>query len=98
MYVDEKNKKCKCPAPDYVNLVMSDCQKSIKDESVFPTKYGKLQFCVSDSSRKFKTMAKGKWTAAWTQCADKCKQIDKITKEDSIPEVSFKTIVLNRIM
>ena len=43
LYVDEKNKKCKCPAPDYVNLVMSDCQKSIKDESVFPTKYGKCK-------------------------------------------------------
>ena len=47
LYVDEKNKKCKCPAPDYVNLVMSDCQKSIKDESVFPTKYGKLQLVIS---------------------------------------------------
>ena len=42
LYVDEKGKKCKCSAPDYVNLVMSDCQKLIKDESVFPTKYGRF--------------------------------------------------------
>ena len=56
MYVDEKNKKCKCPAPDYVNLVMSDCQKSIKDESVFPTKYGKLQLVISGITKEFKLL------------------------------------------
>ena len=55
LYVDEKNKKCKCPAPDYVNLVMSDCQKSIKDESVFPTKYGKWQIFLLDFTKSFRS-------------------------------------------
>ncbi len=51
LYVDEKNKKSNRPAPDYVNFVMNDCQKSIKDESVFPTKYGKSRSAVISCSR-----------------------------------------------
>ncbi|KAM9814761.1 MOB kinase activator 2a isoform X3 [Syngnathus typhle] len=38
---DEKGKKTKCTAPQYVDLVMSLCQKLVTDEEVFPTKYGK---------------------------------------------------------
>jgi len=41
-WVDERGKKCKCTAPQYVDYVMSYSQKCISDEAVFPTKYGKL--------------------------------------------------------
>lgn len=41
---DEKGKKTKCTAPQYVDLVMSLCQKLVTDEEVFPTKYGKYPF------------------------------------------------------
>ena len=41
-WVDEKGKKCKCTAPQYVEYVMAFIKKTIHDESVFPTKYGML--------------------------------------------------------
>ena len=41
LWVDEKGKKCKCAAPQYVEYVMTFTQKTIHDETVFPTKYGK---------------------------------------------------------
>jgi len=40
LWVDERGKKCKCTAPQYVDYVMSYSQKCISDEAVFPTKYG----------------------------------------------------------
>jgi hypothetical protein len=39
-WIDEKNKKRSCSAPDYINLVMSFTHGCLKDESIFPTKYG----------------------------------------------------------
>lgn len=42
LWFDEKGKKCKCAAPQYVDYVMSFTQKTIQDESVFPTKYGNV--------------------------------------------------------
>ena len=39
---DEKGKKFKCTAPEYVDYVMSFIQKDILEESVFPTKFGKF--------------------------------------------------------
>lgn len=39
-WIDDRGKKCKCTAPQYVDYVMSFAQKYIYDESVFPTKYG----------------------------------------------------------
>ncbi|KAL2093708.1 hypothetical protein ACEWY4_011020 [Coilia grayii] len=38
---DEKRKKIKCTAPQYVDFVMSLIQKLVTDEEIFPTKYGK---------------------------------------------------------
>ncbi|XP_028814881.1 MOB kinase activator 2a isoform X1 [Denticeps clupeoides] len=38
---DEKGKKTKCTAPQYVDFVMSLVQKLVTDEEIFPTKYGK---------------------------------------------------------
>ncbi|XP_055048167.1 MOB kinase activator 2a isoform X2 [Paramisgurnus dabryanus] len=40
-WYDERGKKSKCTAPQYVDLVMSFVQKLVTDEDIFPTKYGK---------------------------------------------------------
>ncbi|XP_051952965.1 MOB kinase activator 2-like isoform X1 [Xyrauchen texanus] len=40
-WYDEKGKKTKCTAPQYVDFVMSSVQKLVTDEDIFPTKYGK---------------------------------------------------------
>uniref|UniRef100_H9H6H4 MOB kinase activator 2 n=1 Tax=Monodelphis domestica TaxID=13616 RepID=H9H6H4_MONDO len=40
-WYDERGKKTKCTAPQYVDFVMSSVQKLVTDEDVFPTKYGK---------------------------------------------------------
>lgn len=39
-WYDEKGKKTKCTAPQYVDFVMSSVQKLVTDEDIFPTKYG----------------------------------------------------------
>lgn len=39
-WYDEKGKKSKCTAPQYVDFVMSSVQKLVTDEDIFPTKYG----------------------------------------------------------
>ncbi|XP_041131544.1 MOB kinase activator 2-like isoform X1 [Polyodon spathula] len=38
---DERGKKTKCTAPQYVDFVMSLVQKLVTDDDIFPTKYGK---------------------------------------------------------
>ena len=40
MWVDDKGKKSKISAPQYVDYVMTYVQKVVNDESVFPTKHG----------------------------------------------------------
>ncbi|XP_007947475.1 MOB kinase activator 2 [Orycteropus afer afer] len=40
-WYDERGKKLKCTAPQYVDFVMSSVQKLVTDEDVFPTKYGR---------------------------------------------------------
>jgi len=42
MWIDERGKRCKLPAPQYIDCVMTYTQKTVNDESVFPTKFGKL--------------------------------------------------------
>ncbi|XP_065835593.1 MOB kinase activator 2-like [Oscarella lobularis] len=37
---DDKHKKVKLSAPQYVDLIMTTCQKQLQDESLFPTKFG----------------------------------------------------------
>lgn len=46
-WYDEKGKKTKCTAPQYVDFVMSLCQKLVTDEEIFPTKYGE-SLCVEE--------------------------------------------------
>lgn len=41
MWIDERGKRCKLPAPQYIDYVMTFTQKTVNDESVFPTKFGK---------------------------------------------------------
>uniref|UniRef100_A0A3Q2QKK1 MOB kinase activator 2a n=1 Tax=Fundulus heteroclitus TaxID=8078 RepID=A0A3Q2QKK1_FUNHE len=46
-WYDERGKKTKCTAPQYVDFVMSLCQKLVTDEEIFPTKYGEwTPFCI----------------------------------------------------
>jgi hypothetical protein len=40
LWVDEKGKKTRLSAPQYVDLLMTYVQKTINDESIFPTKHG----------------------------------------------------------
>ncbi|KAM9529741.1 MOB kinase activator 2-like isoform 3-T3 [Salvelinus alpinus] len=40
-WYDERGKKTKCTAPQYVDFVMSLVQKLVTEEENFPTKYGK---------------------------------------------------------
>ncbi|KAG8438121.1 hypothetical protein GDO86_008709 [Hymenochirus boettgeri] len=40
-WYDERGKKVKCTAPQYIDFVMSSIQKLVTDEDVFPTKYGR---------------------------------------------------------
>ncbi|XP_023019837.1 MOB kinase activator 2 [Leptinotarsa decemlineata] len=39
LWFDEKGKKTKVAAPQYIDYVMTFIQKTISDESIFPTKY-----------------------------------------------------------
>lgn len=41
-WIDDRGKKCKCSASQYIDYVMSFSQKHVHDESVFPTKYGNV--------------------------------------------------------
>jgi len=42
LWYDDKGKKTKLPAPQYIDMVMTMVQKQVFDESVFPTKYGQI--------------------------------------------------------
>lgn len=46
-WYDERGKKVKCTAPQYVDFVMSSVQKLVTDEDVFPTKYGTSLPCCT---------------------------------------------------
>ncbi|GBO29585.1 MOB kinase activator-like 2, partial [Araneus ventricosus] len=48
LWFDEKGKKCKVAAPQYIDCVMTFTQRTLYDESIFPTKFGKhfFKFCV----------------------------------------------------
>jgi len=44
-WYDERGKKTKCTAPQYIDLVMTFVQKLVTDEEIFPTKYGVYKYC-----------------------------------------------------
>ncbi|XP_055987754.1 MOB kinase activator 2 isoform X2 [Sorex fumeus] len=50
-WYDERGRKVKCTAPQYVDFVMSSVQKLVTDEDVFPTKYGTCSTCWPTSTR-----------------------------------------------
>ncbi|CAG2176798.1 unnamed protein product, partial [Oppiella nova] len=41
LWIDEKGKRCKVAAPQYIDYVMTFTQKIVNDESIFPTKFDK---------------------------------------------------------
>ena len=41
LWVDERNKKVKYSAPQYIDLSMMFIQKTLSDETIFPTRLGK---------------------------------------------------------
>ncbi|RWS25985.1 MOB1-like protein, partial [Leptotrombidium deliense] len=41
LWVDEKGKRFKLPSPQYIDYVMTFTQKTVNDESIFPTKFDK---------------------------------------------------------
>ena len=46
LWVDEKGKKSRLSAPQYIDYIMTYVQKTINDEGTFPTKHGKLQLQI----------------------------------------------------
>ena len=42
LWVDEKGKKSRLSAPQYIDYIMTYVQKTINDEATFPTKHGKI--------------------------------------------------------
>jgi len=57
MWIDEKGKKSRLSAPQYVDYVMTYCQKTINDETVFPTKHGN-EFPVGFESQYIRKMVR----------------------------------------
>lgn len=49
-WYDERGKKTKCTAPQYVDFVMSLVQKLVTDDDIFPTKYGECKALVHTRS------------------------------------------------
>ncbi|KAH9383878.1 hypothetical protein HPB48_025701 [Haemaphysalis longicornis] len=47
LWFDEKGKKCKVAAPQYIDYVMTFTQKTVNDESLFPTKFGECEISLS---------------------------------------------------
>lgn len=41
LWFDEKGKKTRVAAPQYIDYVMTFTQRTVSDETIFPTKYGK---------------------------------------------------------
>ncbi len=40
LWVDDKGKKTRLSAPQYIDYIMTFVQKTINDETIFPTKHG----------------------------------------------------------
>nr|CAB3263889.1 MOB kinase activator 2 [Phallusia mammillata] len=41
-WVEERGKKLKCTAPQYIDYVMTFCQKCVSNQELFPTKYAQF--------------------------------------------------------
>ena len=51
-WVDDRGKKIRMSAHQYVELVIVSVEKLVTDDSTFPTKYGKLSSFESFSGKK----------------------------------------------
>ena len=47
-WLEERGKKLKCTAPQYIDYVMTFCQKCLSNQELFPTKYGEWIFAMVD--------------------------------------------------
>ncbi|GAB6033251.1 Mitotic exit network component [Chamberlinius hualienensis] len=57
-WYDEKGKKCKVAAPQYVDYVMTFTQKTINDECIFPSKSGKFNLKGNEFPSSFESIVK----------------------------------------
>lgn len=53
MWFDDKGKKTRVPAPQYIDYVMTFIQKTVSDENIFPTKYGKRKSKLLPPKRSY---------------------------------------------
>ncbi|XP_062847060.1 MOB kinase activator 2a isoform X3 [Trichomycterus rosablanca] len=79
-WYDEKGKKIKCTAPQYVDFVMSLAQKLVTDEEIFPTKYGDLLGTLVYSTSQKKKKVSGWHLTVQTRSAiqTRMKQINEV--------------------
>lgn len=52
LWFDEKGKKTRVAAPQYIDYVMTFTQRTVSDETIFPTKYGKSISSISAHMRR----------------------------------------------
>jgi hypothetical protein len=45
-WIDERGKKVKYSAPQYIELTMTFIQKNLSNENIFPTRLGKNYFII----------------------------------------------------
>lgn len=48
--MDDKGKKSKCSAPQYIDYITTYINKNVNDHSIFPTKHGKVSSFSSYSA------------------------------------------------
>jgi len=50
-WIDERGKKIKYSAPQYIELSMTFIQKHLSNENIFPTRLGKIYFRINSLLR-----------------------------------------------
>lgn len=46
LWVDDRGKRSKLPATQYIDYALTHIQKTVKDENIFPTKFGQSSFLL----------------------------------------------------
>jgi len=77
LWIDDKNKKTKYSAADYINHVLSFCQDATVNEEYFPTKYGN-QFSPTFESH-MKRVCRLLWHCIGHLCSSHWDQLDILT-------------------
>ena len=58
LWVDEKGKKSRLSAPQYIDYIMTYVQKTINDEGTFPTKHGTYLFWIMHPTTQLCALSK----------------------------------------